>query len=131
MAEEMLLSCVFGVSVFLIVFGFFGFVRYLRYKEVLTLAEKGLVYPERHRNGKDTLRWGILIAALGLALIIGLAPVVWRANLWPVMLVGLLPTFFGLALVLVYVVTREEEPENDIPAELEPLTSEFGEGEME
>ena len=131
MAEELLLSCIFGVSAFLIVFGFIGFVRYLRYKEVLTLAEKGLVYPERRRNGKDTLRWGILIAALGLALIIGLAPVVWRANLWPVMLVGLLPTFFGLALVLVYVVTREEEPENDIPAELEPLTSEPGEGEME
>jgi len=106
--EYMLIPCVFGIAIFLILFLFFAFVRYLRHREILTLAEKGLAYPER-RNGKDTLRWGIAISAIGLALIVGLLPIAWQ-NFWPILLIGLLPTFFGLGLVLIYVLTREGKP---------------------
>jgi len=108
--EYMLIPCVFGVAIFLILFLFFAFVRYLRHREILTLAEKGLAYPER-RNGKDTLRWGVAISAIGLALIVGLLPIAWQ-DFWPILLIGLLPTFFGLGLVLIYVLTREEKPES-------------------
>ena len=114
--------CLFGVSVFLIVFGFFAFLRFLKYKETLALAEKGLVYPER-RNGKDSLRWGIVITAVGLALILGLLPVAWR-GMWPFLLFGLIPTFFGLALVLIYVLTYEKKPKAPeppaVPENIEP-----------
>jgi len=67
-------------------------------------------------NGKHTLRWGIVTAAVGLALCIGLYPIGWTGagerfllGFGPWMLVGLLPLFFGLGLVLVYVLTHEEK----------------------
>jgi hypothetical protein len=112
-----LIPCLGSISFVLIVFGFFAFLRYMRHREILTLAEKGLVYPER-RNGKDTLRWGIVITAIGLALIVGIAPVAW-GNFWPLLLIGLLPAFFGLGLVLIYVLTREpkEKEEEDVQVE--------------
>jgi hypothetical protein len=98
----------------LIVFGFFAFVRYLRYREVCMLAEKGLVRP-RSGNGRDALGWGLGLTALGLALMVGLYPVGWMIDLdglplmfGPWMLLGLIPTFIGLALVLYYVLTRRE-----------------------
>jgi hypothetical protein len=114
--------CFAGGVVFLIVFSFLAYTRYLRHKEVMMLAEKGLSYPEPRRNGKDTLRWGIGITAVGLALLVGIAPMVWvraarstmapdvGASAWPMLLIGLLPTFFGVALILIYVLTREEKP---------------------
>ncbi|HEY4689503.1 MAG TPA: DUF6249 domain-containing protein [Anaerolineae bacterium] len=110
--------CAGGVALFLIPFVFFAFLRYLRYKETLALAEKGLARPEQVRgNGKDTLRWGIAITAIGLALCVGLYPLgasrsVYPLGFGPWMLIGLLPTFFGLALVLIYVLTREKKPED-------------------
>jgi hypothetical protein len=115
----------FGITIFLILFLFLAFVRYLRYKEIMTLAEKGLAYPERKngRNGKDTLRWGVAICAIGLALIVGVLPVAW-GSFWPIMLIGLLPTFFGLGLVLIYVLTREEKPKpEDEGVEIEAVES--------
>ncbi len=92
------------------------------------LAEKGLVKPPRERNGgranggsKAALVWGVILAAIGLALILGLWPLgftsVGRGFMFgfgPWMLFGLLPLFFGLALVLIYVLTRpgvEKRPE--------------------
>jgi hypothetical protein len=106
----------FGVML-LIVFGFFGYMRWLRYKETLVLAEKGLLKPERQGSGKGTLRWGIIITALGIALCLGLYPLGFIGGIndqfplrfGPWMLVGLIPMFFGLGLVLVYYLTNKEE----------------------
>ena len=89
----------------LIVFGFIALMRYINYRETTALAEKGLVRPAKvQSNGKNALRWGIVIASIGLAVIVGVLPVGG-----PVMLVGLIPTFFGLGLVLIYVLTRESD----------------------
>jgi hypothetical protein len=101
------ISIVSGVLGFpLILFGFIALMRYLSYRETIALAEKGLVRPQKAGgNGKNALRWGIVIASIGLALIVGLFPL----HVGPVMLVGLIPTFFGLGLVLIYVLTRESE----------------------
>jgi hypothetical protein len=119
--ETIYIGCVstlFFGTLLLIVFGFFAYLRYLRFKETLALAEKGLVKPVEGANGKGTLRWGIVITALGLALCLGLYPFGWLAapnqfplNFGPWMLFGLIPTFFGLALVVIYAVTsRSYEP---------------------
>jgi hypothetical protein len=101
---------------FFLLFGFVVLMRYINYRETMTLAEKGLVRPDglRNGNGKDTLRWGIVIAALGLALCVGLYPLGftgnsrWLLGLGPWMLAGLLPLFFGVGLILVYLVSRDE-----------------------
>ena len=121
-----IIPCLAAVSIFLIVFGFLAFLRYITYRETLVLAEKGLVRPIRERkNGKDTLRWGIVITALGMALCVGMYPLGFMLRtefplgFGPWMLFGLIPTFFGLALILVYVLTREPKPKE--PSDEEPL----------
>jgi NADH:ubiquinone oxidoreductase subunit 5 (subunit L)/multisubunit Na+/H+ antiporter MnhA subunit len=96
-------------------FGYATYSRHLRHKETLSMIEKGLVKPPSVQNGKDSLRWGIVLTAIGIALCIGIYPFgylmkdsVFPLNFGPWMLIGLLPTFFGLALVTVYYALREE-----------------------
>jgi hypothetical protein len=112
---------------FFIIFGFIALMRYLSYKETLALAEKGLVRPERARgNGKGALIWGILVTAIGVALCFGLWPLGFLISgrdggfplgLGPWMLAAFLPMFFGLGLILVYVLTREgKKPEDKAKA---------------
>ena len=112
---------------FFFLFGLLALLRYLSFRETMMLAEKGLVRPDRTRgNGKDTLRWGIAITAIGLALCLGLYPIGFLAGrsfplgFGPWMLAGLIPTFFGLALVLIYVLTREAKPKEEAPKTEKP-----------
>jgi len=120
MNEETLIP-VCSLGFFFLMFGFIIVMRYLGYRETLALAEKGLVRGRvRGNGGKDTLRWGIAITAVGLALCIGLYPLgfVFSGTTLPLgfgpwMLIGLVPTFFGLGLVLIYVLTREDEKPKD------------------
>lgn len=104
-------------------FGFAAYVRHLRHKEIIELAERGLVKVPEIRNGKDSLRWGIVFTALGLALCLGIYPFgfVVRSDypleFGPWMLIGLLPTFFGLALITIYLVTREKEDKEETAEE--------------
>ena len=113
-----IITCLGFVGFFALLFGFIVVMRYLGYRETLALAEKGLVRPDRMRggNGKDTLRWGIAIAAVGMALCVGLFPIGFIGGgsrfplgFGPWMLAGLLPMFFGLGLILIYVLTREDK----------------------
>ena len=55
-----------GIAMVLgIPFGFFAFLRYLRFKETIALAEQGLLRPAKARRNRDTLRWGIVITTMG------------------------------------------------------------------
>jgi len=107
------------LGLFFLTFIFIVAMRYIGYRETMQLAEKGLVRPGRGAggNGKDTLRWGIVITAVGLALCLGLYPIgllagnTFPLGIGPWMIAGFLPTFFGLGLILIYVVTREEHSE--------------------
>ena len=109
---------------FIVTFLFIIVMRFFSYRETLSLAEKGLVRPDRVRggSGKDTLRWGIVITAVGLALCVGLYPLgllpgnTFPLGLGPWMLAGLLPTFFGLGLILIYVLTQEKSEDRPQPA---------------
>ena len=105
---------VIGVSsVLIVIFAFVGYMRYINYKETLFLAEKGLVRPEQ-KAGNGLLRWGIVIAALGIAFTIGLYPLGYVSgeefplHLGPWMLIGFVPLFLGLGLVLLHYLTKKE-----------------------
>jgi 4-hydroxybenzoate polyprenyltransferase len=120
--------------VFGIVFGFFAFLRYMRYRETLALAEKGLLSARYESNGKGALRWGVVFTALGTALCLGLYPLGWVVargqyplNFGPWMLFGLLPAFFGLALVTIYLVTREKAPDSKLVEKEESFDSSIDE----
>ena len=103
------------LGLFGLTFLFIVAMRYIGYRETLHLAEKGLVRPDRASggNGKDTLRWGVVITAVGLALCAGLYPIgllpgnTFPLGIGPWMIAGFLPTFFGLGLILIYVLTHE------------------------
>lgn len=114
---ESLIPCAGSLAFIGLVFGFILLMRFLSYKETLALAEKGLVKPVRSGNGKAALIWGIIFAAIGLALMLGLWPLglMFGSNaplgFGPWMLAGLLPLFFGLALILIHVLTHEKKQE--------------------
>jgi hypothetical protein len=108
-----LFLCLGILGTLVIIFGFLAFIRYLNYKETLTLAEKGLLRPEQ-KAGSGLLRWGILITALGLALSLGLYPLgfsageVYPLHLGPWMLGGFVPLFLGLGLILLHFLVQKD-----------------------
>ena len=111
-----IIPCAGSLGFIGLVFGFILLMRFMAYKETLALAEKGLVKPVRNGgNGKGALIWGIIITFVGVALTIGMWPLglMFHTELplafGPWMLAGLLPLFFGLALLLIYVLTREKK----------------------
>ncbi len=115
-----LFACVGSLGFIFLVLSFIVVMRYISYRETLKLADKGLVKPNRSvGNGKGTLIWGIIITAIGLALMVGLWPLgaMLSSNVpfgfGPWMLAGLLPMFFGLALILIHILTYEPKSKND------------------
>lgn len=108
---------------FVTLFIFFGFIlgmRYLKHKETMAMIEKGMV-PERGEDGKRTLRWGIGVTAVGLALTLGLYSLGFMEpggdfpmRFGPWMLGGLIPLFIGLGLILIYYLTREETEKSEV-----------------
>ena len=112
--------CAGSLGFLFLILSFIVVMRYISYRETLKLADKGLVKPNRSAgNGKSALIWGIILTAIGLALMVGLWPLgaMLSANVpfgfGPWMLAGLLPMFFGLALILIHVLTREPRSKND------------------
>jgi sterol desaturase/sphingolipid hydroxylase (fatty acid hydroxylase superfamily) len=101
-------------------FGYMMFKRDREHKVTMAMIEKGIFEaPQpvtKPKNGKNTLRWGIVVSFLGLALTLGLYPfgamvteVEFPLGFGPWMLIGLIPMFFGLSLIVVYYVTREDD----------------------
>jgi len=115
--------CAGAILSLLIFFGFIVLMRYINYKENLTLAEKGLTRPvQEKKRGRGLLIWGILVTAVGLALCLGLYPLGLMGNgtsfplgLGPWMIGGFLPLFVGIGLVLVYIITGNEEGKSVSP----------------
>ncbi len=104
------------IIVFSVVFSFLAFNRWLRYKETIKLAEHGLLrQPQKEQNGKNTRRWGVILTSIGSALCVGLYPLGFVIDagfplyFGPWMLVGLLPTFFGIGLIVIFYLTEDEK----------------------
>ena len=76
--------------------------------------------------GRNGLRWGISLTAIGLALCLSLYPIGllpgmnFPLGIGPWMMVGFLPTFFGLGLVLIHVLTHEKSEAGPRPEPKEP-----------
>ncbi len=90
--------------------------RWLRHRELIALAEQGLVPPPARRNPRQ-LFFGLNLTAIGLALCIGLYPMSrsfhpgFFLGIGPELLFGLIPLALGLSLLLSWHVGRSEEPE--------------------
>jgi hypothetical protein len=109
-----LIPCFAILGSLAIIFGFLAFLRYMNYRETITLAEKGLTRPEEPKTKSGLLRWGILITALGVALSLGLYPIGFSGgydyplHLGPWMLGGFVPLFLGLGLILLHFLTQKD-----------------------
>ncbi len=105
-----------SIIVFVVVFGFAAYTRYLQHKETMALAEKGLL-PEKdpQDKSKNILRWGVIFSILGAVLALIMIPFAWN-NYWTLFLLGLLPLALGLGLTLIYVFTQD----NPAPKEKKP-----------
>ena len=114
-------ACVVSIAFLVAVFGTIIVLRWFRHREIVALAEKGLL-PAQYAQylsaarGRGLLGWGIALAALGLALMAGLYPIGFVAEtpyplyFGPWMLGGLIPLFIGLALLITYFAMHREEP---------------------
>jgi hypothetical protein len=129
--------CAGAILSLLIFFGFIVLMRYINFKENLTLAEKGYARPvQEKKRGRGLLIWGILVTAVGLALCLGLYPLGLMGNgtafplgLGPWMIGGFLPLFVGIGLVLVYIITGNEEGKTvPPPAPQQALTPSMEDG---
>ena len=134
---EELAVCVVPSAFLVAIFGTVVLLRWFKHREILALAEKGLL-PAQYAQyvsasrGRGLLGWGIALVALGLALMIGLWPIgfvtrvphtgesLYPLNFGPWMLAGLIPLFIGLALLITYFLTRKEEtPALEMPSKEE------------
>ena len=96
-----------SVIVFLVVFGFAAYSRFLQHKETMALAEKGLMPAEDPNDtSKNILRWGMIFSILGAVLVLAMFPFAWN-NYWSLFLLGLLPLALGLGLTLIYVFAQD------------------------
>jgi len=112
--------CAVPIVFLVAIFGTMVLMRWFKHREIMALAEKELL-PAQYAQymsasrGRGLLGWGIALAALGLALMIGLWPLgfvveePYPLNFGPWMLGGLIPLFIGLALLITYFLTRNNE----------------------
>jgi hypothetical protein len=130
--EEMAI-CVVPSAFLVAIFGTIVVLRWFRHREIMAMVEKG-VLPEQYARysrasarpqGRGMMGWGIALTALGLALMAGLWPLGFvRAGMGgpyplgfgPWMLMGLIPLFIGLALLIIYYLTRKEEKDEALTA---------------
>ncbi|MEN6479860.1 MAG: DUF6249 domain-containing protein [Anaerolineales bacterium] len=88
-----------------VILGFITLHRYIRYKERVALAQLGYAPDEASpnaRGGNRGVLWGgVITAASGLALLLGLGTLGMGA--W--LIAGLLPLCVGLGMVLIYYLT--------------------------
>ncbi len=119
-----LIPCTGSVIFFFVIFGTAVLLRWFKHREIVAMAEKGLL-PEQYARaprsqGRGFLVWGLVLAGLGLALVLGLLPVaITSAYNSPLLLLGLIPLFIGLGLLIVYLVTRKEDKAKETKASAE------------
>ena len=126
--------CMGFSTFFVLLFGTLALMRWFRHKERMAMIEQGMMPDEavKTRNGKSTLAWGIGITAFGLALLCGLLSLSLSrdgstrsmASVGPILLPGLIILFMGLALIIIYFVTRPAPAETFLETSPLPVESE-------
>lgn len=116
----LLLSCMGTIVFFALLFGFIALLRWFRHREIMAQARQGL--PPRARKSTLLLGSGLVLVAVGLALMIGLYSAgfptaePYPLHFGPWMLFGLVPLFIGLALLITRQLTLQNGESRE-PAE--------------
>jgi hypothetical protein len=116
-AMTLILACVGIFGFFILLFGFLLLFRYINYREKVKLAEKGIYAPE---EPKTKPKRGLAVAGWIISIIGFLSTIVFwlfgisitgsrigynfPLGLGPWVLMGLIPLFVGLVLLLIYVI---------------------------
>lgn len=103
------MAILFPILAMAVILGFVLGLRYLGYRERMAMIEKGIAPPccYEHRGEGDrraSLRRGITVAMVGLALTLGLVTL----GVGPWLLGGLIPLFVGLSILIGYYLTPED-----------------------
>lgn len=92
--------------------------RWFKYRERMAAIQRTAAVPELfaddapEQRRRRQLAYGLTTALVGLALTIGLGTL----GIGPWLLVGLIPFFVGLSMILTYLITQPEKPEKEIEA---------------
>lgn len=109
---EIIVLAIVTVLLFLCIFGFLAFMRFIQYRETIELARQGIHGKEQEqRNYRRNYRtFGLVTIAIGVALTLALLPVVISAGLasGPILLVGLIPLTIGVALLYLERLERDD-----------------------
>lgn len=134
------LVCAGFVALFALGFGTLVLMRWFRHKETLVMIQQGMAPPEltKKQNGKGMLVWGIGIAFFGLALLGALTMLAFFVGLptgegggggvhFAILsaVPGLVILFLGIALIIIYVVTRPAPDAESGEAPDEPSNEEM------
>ena len=107
--EDFLIILAIGASATLFfgtILGFNAFRRWMRHKEVMELAQQGLIHPyyqaRSNRRNSRGRRVGIMVTAIGLAMTCGLGTIGFQSGnplIGPWLLGGLIPLAVGGAML--------------------------------
>ena len=99
-----------------------AFMRSLRHKEVMRMIEEGKMevpVSKSPLNGKTLYAAGVISTMLGVALSLSLYPIGYAAgsnyplHFGPWMAIGLLPLFFGLALIVIHQTNLKDKEDSE------------------
>jgi hypothetical protein len=120
----LLLACGGIFVFFILLFGFLLLMRYINYKENIKMADSGIIPLQKPKRN----RWLLIVGWIGSVLGGLLSAVMWvvgiktinEAGLYPLalgpwMLIGLAPLFFGLCMLLIYVILAPAQQKATVP----------------
>lgn len=103
---EILVPGTLALLFFCLIFGFLAWLRWMRFRETLALADRGFAPADASNGTNRMLRWSLILMALGLALSCGILPLAFDSiHAFPALIPGLAMLFLGLAFLLYWLVT--------------------------
>lgn len=117
---EMFIPAVTVSTIFIVIFGFLAFMRYMRYKETVALAERGLLRSDRSRRngfrptGRRLFNIGVVLLSVGIGFFCTLIPTALIMDTgepaFMGIILGVLPASVGSALLIIDRVSNKNRP---------------------
>lgn len=116
---------VISIALFMTIAGIWATIVLTRHKERMTMIDKGLksedikaLYEKRAfrpASALSGLKWGLVFLGIGCGVIVGILMKQWY-HLEDSLIIGLIPFFGGLGLVVFYFIARKQ-PHQGFPQE--------------